>query len=170
MMARRILSALTVLTSTMIFVSCSKKPDLVISPIFYGECQVRVLSKTKGAEIQVDGIRAGFTDILVNVPCGEKQITVLKDGFSPYRDYIRVTKGNSLDVTVELQALKHTDDYALSDLLVEQVKKGEALKNPNTTHKARVAINAPLTDNHHDAAASAAPAVKSGEETVDDWR
>ena len=100
---------------------------------------MEVISKTAHAEIFVDGIQVGEGHANIEIPCGEKQLTVEKEGYLPYRAYLPLTKEQPLKVTVDLEKSKKKSDYALSSLLVEQVKKGEALVSPHATEEEKAA-------------------------------
>lgn len=110
--------------------SCSKHSKKNDTMLFYGECQVEVVTKTAGAEIFIDGIHVGEGEYKTQAPCGEKEITVLKEGFAPYRHYLPTSIAAPLKVTVELERLHHGDNYALSSKLVDQVRRGVKLKDP----------------------------------------
>ena len=100
--------------------------------IFFGECKIEVNSKTPGAEILLDGIFAGEGSVKGNIPCGEKQIRVEKHGFTPYISYAPVSVDQPLKITVELEKLEVTPDFALSKELVEIARKGRKIRNPWT--------------------------------------
>lgn len=107
--------------------ACSKsnpEPDRLL---FYGECKVHVVSKTSGAEIFVDGVHLGEGEIKAQVPCGEKEITVAKHGYLTYREYLPTSLSAPLKVTVDLQRPTSHENYALSSLMVEQIRYGQPL-------------------------------------------
>lgn len=104
--------------------ACSRKSEKRDLLLFYGECRVEVQSKTKGAQINLDGINLGNDQVAAQIPCGEKQIVVKKEGYVPYRGYLPVSPQEPLKVVVELEKVKKKANFALSSQLIDQVKKG----------------------------------------------
>ncbi|MBS1984568.1 MAG: PEGA domain-containing protein [Bdellovibrionales bacterium] len=172
MTSKRWLGCLAILALT----ACSRKKNQD-PQIFFGECRLQVESKTAGADIIIDGIAAGHGTVQVQIPCGEKQIRVVKGGYIPYESYVPVTVEQPIKVTVELERHKNIRDYALSSELVEQVRKGRKLNNPwienakadepDPDAEAPVAAAAAAT-----APGAAAGATASGafSTNVEDWR
>jgi hypothetical protein len=118
---------------TLLFIaatSCSKKHEKSVQ-LLYGPCSVEVVSKTPGAEVVVDGILLGEEEeYLVDIPCGQKELRVEKEGFAPYQEFLPVSKSQPLKVTVTLEPVKAASHYELSDKIIEQTRKGEALIDP----------------------------------------
>lgn len=162
-------------------ISCSKKEHEGVR-MFYGACKVEVVSKTSDSEIFVDGVNVGEEHAKVEIPCGEKQITVTKEGFAPYRAYLPVTSDQPLKVTVQLEKVKSHDDYALSSELISQVKKGEPLIDPDgdAAQKAMAVKYAEIRKTTEAAAyqakadsggaAASGGAATQSWNSVDDWR
>jgi len=122
----------------------------------------------------------GHDEAKVNIPCGEKQITVEKEGYMPYREYITVTKDEGIRVKVELEKPKKHSHYALSSTLIEQLRKGEKLIDPTASKEVQamqlaqanaVAAASPVTASASATGGGAsAAAPEAGQDTVDYWR
>ena len=114
-------------------VGCGKQSAEAPVFLFSGECTVEVISKTEGADIRIDGISVGEVErSKVQIPCGEKQIAVVKEGFLPYHEYLPTTIEEPLKVTVELTRVPPQKNFALSDELVRQVAKGMKPVDPSS--------------------------------------
>lgn len=100
--------------------------------IFFGECQIEIVSLTKGATILLDGIGTGSDHVLLDTPCGEKQVRVEKKGYTSYLAYMPVRAGEPIKVTVELKHPEAVPDYATSSELVEQIVAGRKIRDPWT--------------------------------------
>jgi len=155
--------------------------------LFYGECHVEVESKTPDAHIMVDGVMLGHDKVSANLPCGEKEIYVIKHGYLPFQEYIPVTKGQPLVVRVELRKVEKAPDYALSSELIDQVRNGKPLENPwemkfrragliaAKSPEASVPLSAPakasgLTPAPVPGVPRDAGAAAAGGDTEEDWR
>lgn len=111
--------------------ACSRGHHDPAALLFSGECKVRVVAeKPRGAAIQIDGIHVGSEDVSVNIPCGEKLIVVEKDGYETYEHYLPVSKAEPLKVTVELEEAKAPREFARSEELIAQVRRGEKIHDP----------------------------------------
>jgi hypothetical protein len=98
---------------------------------FSGPCKVEVKAEPKGAQIFLDGIEVGEGEASVEMPCGQKQVMVQKPGYRPYYAYHQVDAKRSLKVSVTLSHLNHgAKDFALSDELVDQIREGQRVWNP----------------------------------------
>ena len=73
----------------------------------------------------VDGIVIGEDVATVHLPCGEKLVTVEKEGFRPYSEYQVTRKGQPLAIEVKLERMKAEPELALSAELIAKVRKGE---------------------------------------------
>lgn len=143
--------------------------------MFFGECKVEIISKTRGAEILLDGILAGHNSVKASVPCGEKQVRVELHGYTPYLAYMPVTVDQPLKVTVELEHYKATPDYALSSRLIDQVRRGRKLnENPNAPDEPEAVEIASAAAPSAAAATAPTQAAASAPGTfstnVEDWR
>jgi hypothetical protein len=118
-----------ILFCLVIFSACSRVHQKE-SHLFYGDCRVSVNAKPSDAEIMIDGIPVGHHKVLVEIPCGEKQLLVEKTGYVPFYEYRVVSADAPLVVNVELIKAERVEDYALSRELIEQVRNGKKLKNP----------------------------------------
>lgn len=118
---------------------------------------MEVVSKTPGAEILVDGIIAGHDHVKVEIPCGEKQVRVVKHGLVPYEAYLPVSVDQPLKVTVELAEFKMTPDFALSREVLALARTGRKIRNPWTATPAELAAD----EKEYAAAAAAAPVAKA---------
>jgi len=100
---------------------CLKKDkENVVKLLFTGECSVEVVSQTAGAKILIDGIHVGEASVKVNIPCGEKSISVQKYGYIPYEQYLPTTRTEPLKVTVKLEPIKKLPNLALSrDVIIK---------------------------------------------------
>ncbi len=125
--------------------------------IFFGKCRIEVVSKTSGAEILIDGIVAGHEHVKVEIPCGEKQVRVVKHGLVPYEAYLPVTVEQPLKVTVELSEFKMTPDFALSREVLALARAGRRIRNPWTATPAELAAD----EKEAAEAAAAVPAAKA---------
>lgn len=114
-------------------VGCSKHGAEAPPFLFAGECSVEVISQTPGAEIQIDGVAVGKGERMkVEIPCGEKQISVVKEGFTPYRAFLPTTLQSPLQVTVKLERPEKKSNFALSSELARQVELGMKPIDPST--------------------------------------
>jgi len=144
--------------------SCGQKHGASEVPfLFSGECSVEIVSKTKDAEILLDGIHLGEGHVKASVPCGEKKVLVKKHGYVTYAQYLPVSIKFPLKVTVELKKELSEKIYALSDELVAYAK------NPPKTGKKLpggvVSADAAMTPS-----AGSAPAPAKTYNSVEDWR
>lgn len=152
--------------------ACKEKPA---PQLFFGECSVQVESKTAGAEIIVDGILVGQNGAKLNIPCGEKQVRVVKEGYVPYTGYHMVSVEAPIKVSVELEHVKHGGDFALSTKLVDLIRRGKKVRDPslglpeeNAPDAIIVAAAGPAKSDG--AAAGGGAAAGQFSTNVEDWR
>jgi hypothetical protein len=160
--------------------ACSKHNEIPASLALTGACSVEIESKTPDAEFLVDGIEIGHGEqAMTQVPCGEKQIRVEKHGYHPYEAYLRVSRSESLKVSVTLKKAEPVEDFALSQELLEQIREGRRIRDPQLPgapgepSAQEIAAAAPGTDaSQSSASAVATPAAGAGEDwnTVEAWR
>jgi len=118
---------------TFLVFGCSHQGAEAPAFLFAGECTVEVISQTSGADIQIDGVSVGReARMKVEIPCGEKQVSVVKEGFAPYRAYLPTTKQAPLQVTVKLERVEVAPNFALSSELARQVELGMKPVDPST--------------------------------------
>jgi hypothetical protein len=114
----------------LIFLGACSKTAHDSHSLFYGECQVTITAQPEEAEIVLDGIPLGHIKAKADIPCGEKQILIEKEGYRPFYQYLTVSKEAPINLKVSLEKIEKTEDYALSHELVEQVRTGKRLANP----------------------------------------
>lgn len=67
---------------------------------------IKVTANVKGAEVTIDGIKQGVTDLSsVTVSPGEHRVAVSKDGYETYRQTVNVRKGRQFSMQVILDPL-----------------------------------------------------------------
>jgi hypothetical protein len=112
------------------FLMAACGPAKVPEKLFYGECQVEVQADHKDAYVLIDNIKVGKGSAQVEIPCGERDIRVMKPGYVPFQEYRVVSKGEPLKVDVKLQSPKSYPDFALSKELLDQAEQGRKIRDP----------------------------------------
>lgn len=149
----------------LIATACSRREENLSYLLFSGECQIKVVSNTRGAEILIDGLIVGHDQVETDIPCGEKQVIVRKEGFEPYFAYVPVTKKQEIKVTAELKPHEHAEVYALSDDFIEKVRLGKLSAKTQATAEKQGASAKP-----EDASSSSnKPAAGEKWDTIDAW-
>jgi hypothetical protein len=139
---------------------CSKGRHENQVQFYFGECRLEVVSKTEGAEIDVDGVPVSHheSEVKLDVPCGEKRIDVVKEGYIPFHKFFPVDKGAPVKITVELEKSKPLKNEALSAELIDSLRVKTVAK-VETGDAAQAGA---------DGAAGAAS--EKDTDNVDDWR
>ena len=109
--------------------------------LFSGPCKMELSVKQKGAKLLVDGVKIGKSPQSLDVPCGERQVRVLKKGYVPHISYYTVSRDQSARIAIELNKSKGHggEDFALSKTIVGQLKNAEWVYDPQDERATKIA-------------------------------
>ena len=137
------------LSFLLLIIGCTNKDKLPELYLLQGPCQVSVETNRSDSNIFIDGILSGHGKIRTQVPCGQKKIQVEAAGQKNIEDYQAVgyTVAPTLEVSYKLEPLEHAHDWAMSDELVNQLRRGEGPYDIHQPNYKTVALqNAKLRD------------------------
>jgi hypothetical protein len=131
--------------------------------LFAGQCEIEIESPVRDAKILLDGIVLGQGAVRTSVACGVKEVRVIKKGYVPYVNFLKLKAGEAIKIEAQLELPKSTAPEAFDRVLLS---------------KAVISTSAKLAVLRASAAgASVAPVAPSDSDTprdqwdrVDSWR